>query len=191
MSIQLINLTKSFDNKLVLDNINLTFTEGRISCLMGPSGQGKTTITNLMMGLLKPDSGEIKGCEGKKTVAVFQEDRLIEHWDARKNIRLVCDKSVTDEQIKQELERVGITDYVNKSVASFSGGMRRRVALVRAILAGGDMIILDEPFKGLDEAIKLQVVDYLKNKTSGKTVIVITHDRADAGLLDADLITLG
>lgn len=190
MDIQLINLTKSFDNKRVLDNITLRFAEGRISCLMGASGKGKTTIANLIMGLLKPDSGKILGCEGKTISAVFQEDRLIEHWDAQKNIKLVCDKSVTPEQIKQELNMVGITEYKDKSVSSFSGGMRRRVVLVRALLAKGDIVILDEPFKGLDENIKMQVIEYVKNKTKGRTVIVITHDKTDAMLLDADLITL-
>jgi NitT/TauT family transport system ATP-binding protein len=191
MNIQLINLTKRFEDKTVLDNLTITFAEDRISCLMSASGQGKTTIANLIMGLLRPDAGEIRGCKGKKITAVFQEDRLIEHWDADKNIRLVCDKSVTSEQIKQELNMVGIIDYKKKSVSSFSGGMRRRVALVRALLAKGDIVILDEPFKGLDEALKMQVIEYVKYKTKGRTVIVITHDKMDAKLLEADLITLG
>lgn len=191
MNIQLINLTKRFEDKTVLDNLTLTFTEGRISCLMGASGQGKTTIANLIMGLLKPDSGEIRGCKGKKITAVFQEDRLIEHWDADKNIRLVCDKSITSEQIMQELNTIGIVDYQKKSVSNFSGGMRRRVALIRALLAKGEIIILDEPFKGLDDALKKQVIEYVKRKTIGRTVIVITHDKMEAVLLDADLIILG
>jgi len=190
MDIRLINLTKRFGDKTVLDNVNLCFAEGRISCLMGPSGRGKTTIANLIMGLIKPDSGTIEGCRDKAIAAVFQEDRLIEHWDAEKNIRLVCDKSVDSEQIRQELKKVGINDYKNKAVSSFSGGMRRRVALVRALMAKGDIVILDEPFKGLDDAVKKQVIEYLKSKIKGKTVIVITHDRTDAALLDADLVTL-
>jgi len=190
MDIRLINLTKRFGDKTVLDNVNISFAEGRISCLMGPSGRGKTTVANLLMGLIKPDSGTIEGCRGKTIAAVFQEDRLIEHWDAEKNIRLVCDKSVDSEQIREELQKVGINDYKSKAVVSFSGGMRRRVALVRALMARGDIIILDEPFKGLDDAVKMQVIEYLKTKTRGKTVIVITHDRTDAALLNADLITL-
>lgn len=190
MDIRLINLTKRFGDKTVLDNVNISFAEGRISCLMGPSGRGKTTVANLLMGLIKPDSGTIEGCRGKTIAAVFQEDRLIEHWDAEKNIRLVCDKSVDSEQIREELQKVGINDYKSKAVVSFSGGMRRRVALVRALMARGDIIILDEPFKGLDDAVKMQVIEYLKTKTRGKTVIVITHDRTDVALLNADLIIL-
>jgi len=190
MDIQLINLTKRFEDKTVLDNVTLCFPEGRISCLMGASGRGKTTIANLILGLIKPDSGKILGCKGKAMAAVFQEDRLIEHWDAEKNIRLVCDKSVDSGQIRQELALVGITEYKDKMVGSFSGGMRRRVALVRALMASWDILILDEPFKGLDDAVKLQVIEYLKNKTRGKTVIVITHDKNDAELLEAELVTL-
>lgn len=190
MDIRLINLTKKFGDKAVLDNINLSFAEGRISCLMGPSGIGKTTVANLIMGLIKPDSGSIEGCMGKAIAAVFQEDRLIEHWDAEKNIRLVCDRSVDSEQIRQELNKVGITDFKNKAVGSFSGGMRRRVALVRALMSKADILILDEPFKGLDDAMKMQVIEYLKSKSEGKTVIVITHDREDAKALDADLVIL-
>ena len=190
MDIQLINLTKSFDNKTILDKVSLRFAEGRISCLMGASGRGKTTIDNLLMGLIKPDYGKIVGIKGKTITAVFQEDRLIEHWDAYKNIRLVCDKSVSSEQIKQELNMLGIVDFKDKAVSSFSGGMRRRVALVRALIAAGDIVILDEPFKGLDESIKKQALLYVKQKAKGRTVIVITHDALDAQLLDADLIVL-
>jgi len=191
MDIQLVNLTKKFNDKTVLDNVTLKFAEGRISCLMGPSGQGKTTIANLIMGLIKPDSGIISGCKGKTIAAVFQEDRLIEHWDAEKNIRLVCDKAVDSQQIRQELNKVGISDYKGKAVCDFSGGMRRRVALVRALMANSDLVILDEPFKGLDEVMKRKVIEYVRDKAKGKTVIVITHDRMDAELLEADLITLG
>jgi NitT/TauT family transport system ATP-binding protein len=190
MDIRLINLTKSFHEKTVFQNLNITFPEGRISCLMGASGIGKTTITNLIMGLQKPDSGEILGCKGRKITAVFQEDRLIEHWDALKNIRLVCEKGITEEQIRQELHNVGIEEYKNKPVRSFSGGMRRRVALIRALLADGEILILDEPFKGLDEALKKQVIAYVKKKAAGKTVIIVTHDKTEAKLLEADLISI-
>jgi NitT/TauT family transport system ATP-binding protein len=190
MDIRLLNLTKSFDGKTVFQNLNLTFPEGRISCLMGASGSGKTTILHLIMGLLKPDSGVITGNQGRRIAAVFQEDRLIEHWDALKNIRLVCEKGVTADQICQELHNIGIDDVQNKPVRGFSGGMRRRVAFVRALLAEGNLLILDEPFKGLDEERKKQVISYMKKRTEGKTVIVVTHDKTEAELLGADLISM-
>ncbi len=192
MDIQLHNISKSFEGKSILKNLNVTFPEGRMSCLMGVSGVGKTTVVNIIMGLIKPDSGEVTGTKQKKVAAVFQEDRLIEHWDAVKNVGLVCGKTVAEELIVQELNKVGIgiTDCRNKAVKAFSGGMRRRVALVRAVLAKSDIIIMDEPFKGLDEGLKNQVIEYVRENTKGKTVIVVTHDREEVSRLGAGLVQL-
>lgn len=190
MDIQLINLEKQFDNKNVIEDLSATFFEGRMNCLMGASGIGKTTLVNMIMGLVKPNSGEITGIHGKHIAAVFQEDRLIEHWNAVKNIRLVCDKSVSVDRIREELCKVGLGDYLDRPVRNYSGGMRRRVAIVRAILAKSDLIIMDEPFRGLDEALKLNVIEYIKENTKGKTVIVVTHEKVDVQLLDANLVTM-
>ena len=190
MAIELIHITKCFHNNTILDDLNISFTEGEMTCLMGASGSGKTTLLNLLMGLLKPDFGEIRGLSGKRIAAVFQEDRLIEHFDALQNIKLVCDKQVSEERIVQELKRVGIEEATGKEVRHFSGGMRRRVALVRAILASSDVLILDEPLKGLDEVLKLQVIDYMKDRTEGKTVIFVTHDKDEVKSLNANLIFL-
>lgn len=190
MDIQLLQLSKKFKEKELINNLNATFLEGRINCLMGASGIGKTTIINILMELVKPDAGEILGMQGRRIAAVFQEDRLIEHWDAVKNVRLVCDKSVSTTQIEQEFALVGLEDYQDKPVEKYSGGMRRRVAIVRALLAKSDLIILDEPFKGLDENLKLQVIDYVKRRTKGKTVIVVTHDKEEVQFLEGNLIIL-
>lgn len=185
MDLKLLNIDKQFDNKSVLKNLSLTFPEGCISCLMGPSGIGKTTVINLIMGLVEPDSGEITGLEDKVISPVFQEDRLIEHWDAINNIKLVCSKDVTNKIIEDELSRVGLYEDRNKAVLTLSGGMRRRVALLRALLSNGNLLILDEPFKGLDEVLKNRVIEYVREKTKGKTVIVVTHDLKDGELLRA------
>jgi NitT/TauT family transport system ATP-binding protein len=190
VDIQFTQISKSYDQKTVLENLNATFIEGRINCLMGASGMGKTTMINMMMGLVKPDSGEVKGCQGKQIAAVFQEDRLIEHWNAVKNIRLVCDRTIPVLQIEQELQKVGLERDLDKPVKFFSGGMRRRVAVIRAMLAKSDLVILDEPFRGLDNAMKERVIEYIKQNTIGKTVIVVTHDRNDVQLLEGNLVTL-
>ena len=155
----------------------------------GSFGVGKTTLAYILMGLLKADAGQIIGLEGKKISAVFQEDRLIEHWDAIKNINLVCHKGVSKDEIHNNLKEIGLTDYEEKAVSLLSGGMRRRVAIVRALLADYDLLIMDEPFKGLDEKLKKQVINYLQNKVKGKTVI-ITHDKEEVSMLKADLITM-
>ncbi len=190
MDITLRHITKQFSQKTVLQDLNVVFLEGRINCLMGASGIGKTTAVHIIMGLVKPDSGEILGCQGKRVAAVFQEDRLIEHWSAIKNIKLVCGKEVSEEQIILELNCLGIEAYYDKPVIDFSGGMRRRVAIVRALLAESDLIILDEPFRGLDEALKLRVIDYIKERTKKKSVIIVTHEKKDVELLGAHLVTM-
>lgn len=190
MDITINNLYKSFDHKPVLKELNLIIREGRVNCIMGSSGIGKTTLMNILMGLIKPDSGEIKGLEDKRFVAVFQEDRLIEHWDAVRNVLLTCDSTVTEAEVCEAFHEVGLTDYKNKPVKDLSGGMRRRVAIIRALLADSNLIILDEPFKGLDEALKIQVMDYTKKKTAGKTVILVTHVPDEAQALNALLLNL-
>lgn len=190
MDIRLEKINKQYNGKFILKDIDMTFTVGTISCIMGASGSGKTTLTGILMGLIKQDGGEVLGMQGVKCSAVFQEDRLIEHWDAMKNVRLVCGKEITDAMIREHLGRTGLEDITDKPVRAFSGGMRRRVAIVRALLAESSLILLDEPFKGLDDALKEQVVQYIKEQVVGKTVIVVTHDRKDAEHLGAKLYTL-
>lgn len=190
MDIKLIDISKSFGDKPVLEKLNMTFEKKRMSCIMGPSGSGKTTLINILMGLINADQGEIEGMEGLELSVVFQEDRLIEHWDAIKNVKLVCDKWVTKELIEKHFEQVGLMDYEGKPVSQLSGGMRRRVAIIRSILSGGNLLIMDEPFKGLDDALKLQVIQYVREHSKDKTLLVITHDVKEVTLLGAKLLTL-
>lgn len=190
MEIQLLHVTKSFGEHRLFTDLNLSFREGHIHCIMGASGSGKTTLLSMLMRLEKPDSGEIKGMEGKRIAAVFQEDRLIEHWDAIRNVKLTCAKTVTTQDIDIELKKVGIDEGRGKTVRQFSGGMRRRVAIVRALLAESDILILDEPFKGLDEETKKQVMAYVKENTRGKTVLLVTHDKEEAKELGAELAVI-
>lgn len=190
MDINLIDVTKRYNQNIVLDEVNLTFKEGCINCLMGPSGIGKTTLINLLMGLEDADSGAIQGLEDKQMTAVFQEDRLIEHWDAMDNVKLVCDKRVSITQVEQAFAKVDLTEYKNKPVHALSGGMRRRVAIIRALLSSSNLIVMDEPFKGFDDRLKHKVIAYVKEKTQGKTVVIVTHERDEVQLLQANLILL-
>jgi len=190
MDIQLKQVSIQIDGKPILNNVNLSLLKESINCLMGPSGKGKTTILNLIMGLIKLDTGELLGNSGLQIAAVFQEDRLIEHWDALKNISLVCDKLIEKEYILQELQQLGIEESTGKPVRDFSGGMRRRVAIIRALLAKSDLVIMDEPFRGLDIDLKEKVIKYIKEKTKGKTVIVVTHEIEDVMQLEGNLIAL-
>jgi NitT/TauT family transport system ATP-binding protein len=121
---------------------------------------------------------------------IMQEDRLIEHWNAIKNIRLVCNREVTPERVESELLKLGLSEDRDKPVRDYSGGMRRRVALLRALLAKGDLVIMDEPFRGLDAGLKKQVIEYIKENTLGKTVIIVTHEKEDVKLLQANLLNM-
>lgn len=191
MNITLNNISKSFGNLQVLNDLTLCFEEHKTSCIMGPSGCGKTTLLHILLGLHNIDSGEINGLEDKRVAVVFQENRLFEQQDAFTNIRAVCKRPLSNELLAAEFDKIGLTDYNGKPVAELSGGMKRRVAILRALMADdSNLILMDEPFKGLDEALKLQVMQYVKEKTQGKTVIFVTHDKDESVALDATLILL-
>lgn len=173
------NLSKSFDGKPVVADFSAAFPEGSRTCLMGPSGCGKTTLMNLLMGLIRPDSGEIWRQEGLRISAVFQENRLLEPLTAEANVAFVNppDRSA----IRPLLLELGIPeDSLAQPVSTFSGGMKRRVALCRALLADSHMLFLDEPYKGLDEDTRAKVMRIVKERTQKKTVVLITHDRQEA-----------
>ena len=181
--IKVINVSKSFGDKKVLENFNAEFDSG-VNCLMGDSGSGKTVLVRLTLGLLKPDSGEIRGTEGKKINCVFQENRLIDELSAVKNLMLVCDKT-KKEEISNLLCKLGLEGNVHYPVYTLSGGMKRRVAIARALINPADIYIFDEPFKGLDDYRKDSVAEIIKEYTKGAVTIVVTHDTKDVELLGA------
>ncbi len=189
MNITVQNLSKSFGEKSVIDGFSAVFHAGGTTCIMGPSGCGKTTLLFMLMGLIAPDTGTIEGVPERRS-AVFQEDRLCEAFNAPANVRLACPTDVSREDIVRHLSDIGLRGSLNIPVRKLSGGMRRRVAIVRAVLAGGDVIFLDEPFKGLDAELKKDVIRYVKEKTAGKTVIVVTHDEDEAQEMGGDLIQM-
>ena len=183
------NLSKSFGEKLVLDSFSACFKEQGVTCIMGESGGGKTTLLNLILGLIKPDSGRITGLT-ERLSAVFQEDRLCEPYSAVRNILAVTGKRVAEEEIVALLRKLRLEGSEYVPVNTLSGGMRRRVALARALLAEHDLLVLDEPFKGLDDETRTQVIDLLKRYSVGKTLIIATHDPRDAFDLSADIIEI-
>lgn len=182
------NLSKSFGNNSVLKNINIILREGSVTCLMGQSGKGKTTLLNILMGFEKYDTGEILNMPKLKS-AVFQENRLCESFSVLRNIKLVND-DIDDKTILSHLEAVGLKNEANQQVSTLSGGMKRRVALVRAIIAKKDILFLDEPFKGLDDNTKDKVFDYLHNNCKNLTVLIVTHQIEDAIKLNAHILYL-
>ena len=185
MPVSVRGLSKSFDGKRVLDNLSLDLPDRGVVAIQGRSGAGKTTLLNILMGLLTPDAGLIDGLAGRRVTAVFQENRLLENWSALKNIRLVCGRAVTDAEIRSHLAAVGLAGEEKTPVRSLSGGMKRRVALVRGVIAPGDILVLDEPFKGLDEATRDQAVRYVLSHAAGRLILLVTHDPAEAAAMGA------
>lgn len=181
------NISKTYGDKQVLNHISKEFPAGETTVIMGASGCGKTTLLRILLGLEMPDSGEVIGMPEKVSV-LFQEDRLCEDASAYENITLVLERKKTRTQkdaqkhhVEQEAAQVGITvEDLTQNVMELSGGMRRRIALLRALLYDADCVILDEPFKGLDVATKQIVMQYVKEKTAGKTTFLVTHDSAEA-----------
>lgn len=185
--IRIKNVSKTYGEKQVLSQLSKEFPAGETTVIMGVSGCGKTTLLRILLGLEKVDSGEVTGMP-ERVAVLFQEDRLCEDVSAYENIALVLERRKTRVQkdaqrrkIEQEAAQVSITaEDLTQNVMELSGGMRRRIALLRALLYDADCVILDEPFKGLDATTKQIVMQYVKEKTAGKTTFLVTHDAAEA-----------
>lgn len=183
------DLHKRYGELTVLDGFSVVFPAGDITCIMGRSGCGKTTLLRLLMGLEHADGGEITGLPARLS-AVFQEDRLCEELSAFGNVRLVAPRR-TEEDIRAALAALLLDGEAQKKpVSELSGGMRRRVAIARALLAEGELILMDEPFKGLDDGTREAVLAYVKAMTAGRTVLLVTHDEEDALSLSAHTIRM-
>ncbi|MBE6692574.1 MAG: ABC transporter ATP-binding protein [Ruminococcaceae bacterium] len=189
MSMVLKSVYKSFGEKAVIKDFSHTFKQGDRVCVMGKSGCGKTTLLNLMLGILTPDTGEISG-RPKNVSAVFQEDRLCEAFTPVGNILAVAGKGADLNKIRALLAALGLSKSENTPVSELSGGMKRRVAIARALMVESDLVILDEPFKGLDDDLRESVIKTILSYTSGKTLVVATHDIRDAQLLGAEIINI-
>lgn len=184
------NLSKSYSGNAVLTDLTLTLNPKQNYCLMAPSGAGKTTFFRILMGLETPDSGSVEGLHNLKLSAVFQEDRLLEGFTAIENIRFVTGHAYSMEEIRSAVLKLLPEDSLKKPVCEFSGGMKRRTAILRALLAPSDMLIMDEPFTGLDVDTKTVVIDMIKDYTKEKLLLFSTHNPEDAALLDAEILHL-
>lgn len=183
------HLCKSFDGKVVLDHVSLTLESGGTACLMAPSGRGKTTLLRCIAGLEAPDSGQITDLP-ERIAYVFQEDRLCDGFSAVDNIRLVTGKALGESEIRRHLEELGLAGSLDQPVRELSGGMRRRVVISRAVCFGADLLLLDEPFKGLDDEARQQTADYILRHRGAAAILCVTHDREDAAALGgADIVT--
>lgn len=183
------HLTKNYNGKTVLEQFSLQLPSTGTVCLFGPSGCGKTTLLNCIAGLEPFDSGEIEGTGNGRISYLFQENRLLPWISAKDNIAAVLRGKAGQnaEQAEKWLSLVGLAEAGNKRPAELSGGMRRRVALARALAYGGDLYLMDEPFQGLDAERRDEMIALLQKETAGALKIIVTHDFEEAEML-ADVI---
>lgn len=185
--VKLTHINKRFDENEVLRDVSLTVPTG-ITCLMGASGAGKTTLLRILTGLEMPDSGAVEGLP-RRIAMLFQEDRLTESLTVRGNLKLALGKRYDETKAGQMLASLLLPDILPQTVSALSGGMKRRVALCRALLFDAELIVLDEPFKGLDEDTKAAAMDVLKGYAA-RQVLIVTHDEDEARYLGARVVRL-
>lgn len=185
---ELRNISKSYHGRPVLQNVSFTIEPG-VTALWAPSGAGKTTLLRILLGLERPDSGELLGT-GVRWSAVFQEDRLLDGLDAMGNLRFVLGSGWDEAATRRLLAELGLSDAEDRPVREWSGGMKRRLALARALLADAEAIALDEPFAGLDAENRRHGAECIARRAETTPVLLVTHDRADLEALNARIIEL-
>lgn len=184
------NLSVKYDDLVVFDSFNATFEKGKINVILGGSGVGKSTLIGSIAGLVKHD-GDIEGVDGGISL-IFQKDRLIPSISVFKNLDLVLkgifkDKEERKNRIDEMLKILEIEDCRDKRPTEISGGQAQRVALARAFLYPSEVLLMDEPFKALDTALRHRLLQWLfrLDEMSPKTIILVTH-AIDECLLSAD-----
>ena len=174
MSIILKSISFSYPEKRIFENFSAQFNDGVFYSVSAPSGKGKTTLFRIISGLEKVSSGKVE--VNGKLAYMFQEDRLFPHLTVLENVKLAESKEYDAEEI---LEKLGLKGENNAYPDELSGGMRRRVALCRTLLAPSQNIILDEPFTGLDEETRDRAISLIADMCKSKTLLLSTHDEAE------------
>jgi NitT/TauT family transport system ATP-binding protein len=181
--IRIENLTVAYGGNPVIENCSLCVPTGNRAALMGPSGCGKTTLLGVTAGLIKPQSGNVQ-VDGRISY-VFQEPRLFPWLTAEQNISIVlpCHEQENSSTALLWLERAGLGESRDKYPDQLSGGMRQRLAICRALAYGGDVLLLDEPLKGMDAPLRSEISSLILENSAGKTLLVVTHDEQEAAHL--------
>lgn len=174
------HLSKSYGEKILFQDLCLECQNTMI--LKAPSGWGKTTLLRILMGLEQPDSGTVTGAG--RVCPLFQEDRLIPHWNAAQNLRLTSGKTCSEQEMLAELKALGLEEAdAHLPAKSLSGGQKRRVALLRALFAPGELLLLDEPFTGLDEKSAALAANAIRRLQNGRIALAAVHDPLGIQLL--------
>ena len=187
MSIILDKISKGFDGKTVISDFSFSFPDTGRYCLTGPSGCGKTTLLRMIAGMEKPDTGSIRREGGSRIGMQFQEDRLLPWFTVRRNLSLVMDP----ERVRNALNAVGLEDAAEKTPNELSGGMKRRISLIRALYCRSDIVLLDEPVREVDPENADVMLKLIRQETEGKLLITVSHEIRHAEILGCGIIQLG
>ena len=185
----------SYGKKEVLQGLNLSLQCGEILAVMGPSGCGKSTLLQLIAGQIKPGSGTIQ-CSAKRIAYAFQEPRLFPWFTVKENLAAVLNSKESEEERQEKilaaLRNVELEECLELYPEELSGGMKSRVSLARALVYEGDLVLLDEPFAALDEALRKRLCERLKTeiKARGASAILVTHQTEDAAQIADRILTL-
>lgn len=187
MSIRMNGVSFAYGDTPVLQNVSWELPDSGVVCLWGPSGCGKTTLLRLLASLEKPLTGSVEGV-GRVSM-VFQEDRLLPWFTALENVTVTGADEV---EARKQLLALGLTEEETDTLPrNLSGGQQRRVALARALAADSDLLLLDEPFNGLDEDTWQNVVPLVTAYAATRPVVLVTHIREQAEALNAQMVPLG
>ena len=197
MSLTLKKIGKKYDGVEIYKDFDLTLNEGIITCIMGPSGCGKTTLLNMIGGLIPLDSGQMEGFDGKRFSYVFQETRLLPWKTVEGNLDFVLDHNLPKEERKaltdNLLKMVKMEAFANYYPSQLSGGMAKRVSIARAFAVPSDIILMDEPFSGIDINLKQAMLQHFLEiwKNDRRTILYVTHDVDEALTIGNEIIVLG
>lgn len=188
MDIKIDNLCKSYGENIVLQNVSKELKQGSVCLLTGASGTGKTTLLHILLGLVLPDCGTFT--QGVRYSAVFQENRLLPRKTPVENLKLIATKDTKKAELLALLEEILPADCLQLPVEQLSGGMQRRVAIARAMLAESDCVVMDEPFTGLDDETAQTVIAFIIKLLRGRTLLLSTHRPELMEKLQTEQITL-
>lgn len=184
----LTDITHAYGDSFVLQDRSLVLHPGQRIAIMGPSGCGKTTLLRIALGLLPPTKGSVENTFRKMAV-VFQEPRLLPWRTALENVNLVLgDDRKTRYAALSYLAKLGLAEAADKYPGALSGGMQQRVALARALAAEGDLLVLDEPFKAMDETLRDQVIAQVAETKAA--ILLVTHEEREAEALNCEILRL-
>lgn len=187
--IEIENLNKHYQEKSIFKNANYKFKKNQFSGILGESGVGKTTLLNILMGIDQDYTGNLIGIP-KDISAVFQENRLLENYSISDNLNFVLENRISDNYISKYLNRLDLNVAPDTNIDQLSGGMKRRISILRAILKDSDLYIFDEPFKDMDRKTHILTLEFVKEELKGKTLIFSTHSDLDIEILKPNIIKL-